>query len=31
LDGAPDRVQALAEHYELVARTLGEIRRDLPA
>jgi HPt (histidine-containing phosphotransfer) domain-containing protein len=31
LDGAGARVQALAEHYERVARTLGAIRRDLPA
>jgi PAS domain S-box-containing protein len=31
LDGAGDRVQALAEHYEAVARSLAEIRRDLPA
>jgi len=31
LDGAGDRVQALAEHYDAVARTLGAIRRDLPA
>jgi PAS domain S-box-containing protein len=31
LDGAPDRVRALAQHYEAVARCLGAIRRDLPA
>jgi PAS domain S-box-containing protein len=31
LDGAGARVQALAEHYERVAHTLGAIRRDLPA
>ena len=31
LDGAGARVQALAEHYERVAHTLGGIRRDLSA
>jgi PAS domain S-box-containing protein len=31
LQGAPERVQALAAHYDAVARTLGAIRRDLSA
>jgi len=31
LDGAGDRIQQLAERYELVTRALGEIRRDLTA
>jgi HPt (histidine-containing phosphotransfer) domain-containing protein len=31
LDGAGDRIQQLAERYELVTRALGEIRRGLTA
>jgi HPt (histidine-containing phosphotransfer) domain-containing protein len=31
LEGAGDRIQALADRYELVTRALGEIGRDLPS
>jgi PAS domain S-box-containing protein len=31
LDGAPDRMEPLARSYQIVAQTLGELRRDLQA